>query len=139
MPTITISDKIYRLLEQRARMTQCAVDDVLDDVLQRELSPYPDAISASATDLPPSHYATEIALAERNYAIFKQQLPELVKEHAGEYVAFRYGKIAGFGQDKKALWRQIREQYGPGGILVMQITETPHMMNLPLQSIHKVQ
>src|SRR5262245_59419554 len=116
MPTVTISEKAYQLLEQRAQMTQRSLDDVLDDVLQRELSPYPDVISASVPETTASHYAAELALARHNYASFKQQLPELLKEHAGEYVAFRHGEIVDFGQDKKTLWHQIREQYGPGGI-----------------------
>jgi hypothetical protein len=139
MPTITISDKIYRLLEQRARKSQRTFDDVLNDVLRRGLSPYPDTIATSPQETLPSHYAAEVALARHNYKIFKQQLPELLKEHADEYVAFRHGQLVGFGQDKKALWHQIREQYGSGGILVMHVTETPRVINLPFRSIRKVQ
>jgi hypothetical protein len=119
-------------------MTQRALDDVLDDALRRGLSPCPDTIPAPTPEAPASHHAAELALARHNYKVFKQQLPELLKEHADEYVAFRNGKIAGFGQDKKALWHQIREQYGPGGILVMQVTETPRVINVTLRSVRKV-
>jgi hypothetical protein len=139
MPTITISDETYHLLEQQAKITQRTPEDVLNDVLRRELSPYPDAISTSVPEVPASHHAAELALARHNYAIFKQRLPELLKEHAGEFVALRHGQIVGFGKDKKALWYQIRNQYGSSGILVMEVTETPRVMHVSFQSIRKVQ
>ena len=138
MPTVTISDEAYHLLERQAQITQRKLEDVLDDVLRQELSPYPDAISPSALDAPASRHAAELALARSNYAIFKQRLPELLKEHAGDYVALRHGQIVGFGPDKKALWYQIREQHGPGGILVMEVTETPSVIHVSHRSISKV-
>ena len=138
MPTITISDDVYQLLEQRAQMTQRTPEDILNDVVRRELSPYPRVIASSASETPASHHATEVALAQHNYTIFRQQLPELLKEHAGEYVAIRHGQIVGFGQDKKALWYQTRDQFGPGGILVMEVTETPRVVHISFSQVSKV-
>jgi hypothetical protein len=139
MPTITVSADVYQLLERQAQITRRTAEEVLDDVVRRELSPYPGRIATSTSGTPASHHAAETALAQHNYTIFRQQLPELIKEHAGEYVAIRHGSIVGFGQDKKALWYQIREQYGPGGILVMEVTDTPRIAHVSFNHISKVQ
>jgi hypothetical protein len=137
MPTITIADDTYHLLERQAQLTEQTPEDILNDVLRRQLSPYPDVISTPAPEKAASRHATELALAQHNYTIFIQRLPELLKEHSGDYVALRRGQIVGFGQDKKALWYQTREQYGPGGILVMEVTETPRLVNLSFRSLSK--
>jgi hypothetical protein len=137
MPTITISDDVYQLLEQQAKMTQRTPEDILNEVVRRELSPYPGAIAPSASEMPASHHATEVAIAQHNYTIFRQQLPELLKEHAGEFVALRHGQIVGFGRDKKALWHQTRGQYGPGGILVMEVTETPRVVHISFSRVSR--
>lgn len=138
MPTITISDDLYQLLEQQAQITQRTPEEILDDLVRRELSPYPMEIASSALGMAASHHATEVALAQHNYTIFRQQLPELLKGHVGEFVALWHGQIVGFGQDKKILWSQIRSQYGPGGILVMEVTETPRIVHISFNRVSKV-
>jgi hypothetical protein len=138
MHTINISDEVYRLLEERARAMRCAPDDLLNDIIQKAFSPSSDPAPVSPQNGQVSHRVYEEAQAKQNFAVFQQRLPELLKEHAGEYVAFRHGNIVGYGKDKKALWYEIREQYGPGSILVMEVTETPRVINLPFHSIHKV-
>ena len=135
MPTIYLSDDVYQLLERQAQATQCSPEKLLDDVMRRELSPYPSEIATPKTSA--SHQATEVALAQHNYTIFREQLSELLKEHAGEFVALRHGQIVGFGQDKKALWHHTREHYGPGGILVLEVIETPRVVHISLNQVSK--
>src|SRR5215212_2009508 len=104
MRAIKISDHSYRLLEQRARALDRSPEDVLDDLVQKELSSNSAEASLYHQNGQSSHRVLEEMLARQNFAVFQQRLPELLKEHAGEYAAMRHGEIVGFGHDKKLLW-----------------------------------
>jgi hypothetical protein len=70
-----------------------------------------------------SRYAIEHDIYERNLKLFDRLLPELLKEHKGEYVAIRHEQVVGFGNDLWALQEKIRNDYGPGGgLLVAQVS-----------------
>lgn len=125
MRIITISDETYHVLEQQARTTGRHIDDILDDVVRQAFGGEASA-SIPAPELPSNaHQAFEQELLRRNLATFNRLLPEFLKDHADEYVALRHGEVVGFSHDKRALWRQVHDTHGRGGILIMQVTTSP--------------
>jgi hypothetical protein len=130
MPTITISDDVYQLLEQQAQLIGCAPDELLDHFIRQQFAPAPDNSQQLSTASSASYHATERALAEQNLEAFKQLLPDLLQNHKDEYVAIRHGYVVGFGPDGKTLWYKMCARHGVGGILVMKVTDTPRIIHI---------
>jgi hypothetical protein len=134
MTNITISDEFYRLLERKAQATNSTPEDVLEFILWQEFT---SGQSRQASELgltkPTSPYALEYELYQRNIATFSRLLPELLREHQGEYVAIRDEQVVGFGHDATALWQTTREKYeSSGGLLVTKVSTTAnHMLTSP--------
>src|SRR2546423_922403 len=112
MPTITITDEFYQLLQHRAQTTDCTPDDVLEFILWQEFAAgqNSDASSPPLTK-PTSKYALEHDIYQHNIAAFSRMLPDLLESHKGEYVAIRHEQVVGFGQDPAALWQEVRTRY----------------------------
>jgi hypothetical protein len=131
MPTITISDDVYQLLERQAQSIGCAPDELLNHLIRQQFAPAPDINAQQpSTASSASYHATEQALAEQNLATFKQLLPDLLQAHKDEYVAIRHGDVVGFGPNGKTLWYKMCARYGVGGILVMKVTDTPRVAHI---------
>lgn len=130
MPTITISDEFYRLLERKAQATNSVPEDVLEFILWNEFT---SGQARQTLELgltkPTSPYALEYELYQRNIAAFSRLLPELLREHQDEYVAIRNEQVVGFGHDATTLWQTTRDQYdSSGGLLVTKVSTMAHHM-----------
>ena len=68
---------------------------------------------------------------ERNRAAFHRLLPELLKDHRGEWVAIVDEKPAQFGSDFQSVIVPVREQFGQRPIYVQEILETPRIYRMP--------
>ena len=133
MPTITVTDEFYQLLQQRAQATDCTPDDVLEFILWQEFAARQNRnISTPPLTKPTSKYALEHDIYQRNVEVFSRALPDLLETHKGEYVAIRHEQIVGFGHDPTALWQEIRNTYGTGGGLL--VTQVSTMANFVLTS-----
>ncbi|NJO84210.1 MAG: hypothetical protein HC828_16430 [Blastochloris sp.] len=125
MRIITISDETYAVLEQQARTTGRHIDDILDDIVHQTFGGESCTPATPPKPQPNSDHANEQVFLQRNLATFNRLLPELLNDHADEYVALRHGEVVGFSHDKRALWREVYDTHGRGGILIMQVTTSP--------------
>ncbi len=67
---------------------------------------------------------------ESNRAAFQRLLPELLKEHRGEWVAIVDEQPVLFGPDFEGVVVPVREQFGQRSIYVQEILETPRVYYL---------
>ena len=68
---------------------------------------------------------------EREYRAFKQQLPELLKTHRGNYVAFHEGRLVDSGDDELALASRVWAEYSYHPIHIGRVTELPPLVRMP--------
>lgn len=67
---------------------------------------------------------------ERERAAFQRLLPELLKEHRGEWVAIVDETPVQFGKDFKSVIVPVRERYGQRSVCVQEILETPRIYKI---------
>jgi hypothetical protein len=89
----------------------------------REMVPDLTPRSASAIDLKEDEFSQQLANYRINLYEFRKQLPNLLKEHKGQYVALVEGKIVGFDPSESALIDRITKSYPPEKTLVHPIWE----------------
>jgi hypothetical protein len=85
--------------------------------------PLPEAVPACA--FPPRPFHPKLAA---EYDAFQQMLPELLKEHRGEYAAVHDGKVVGFGHDRAAVLTRAWQAAGNPMIYVERITDEPQAL-----------
>jgi hypothetical protein len=73
---------------------------------------------------------------ERNRAAFKRMLPELLKDHEGEWVGMINEEPAVFGSSSRAVLNSIVEKYGDISVYIQEIRDTPRVYNIP--SVKKI-
>jgi hypothetical protein len=61
----------------------------------------------------------------REYEAFLRLLPDLLREHRGQYVAVHDGRVVGVGGDKVTVAKHAYQEFGPVEILVRQVTDEP--------------
>jgi len=64
---------------------------------------------------------------ERNRAAFQRLLPELLKEHRGEWVAIVDEQPVQFGPDFESVIVPAQERFGQHSMYVQEILETPRV------------
>ena len=64
---------------------------------------------------------------KREMQSFRTALPELLKEHAGQWVVFADGTVVGFYEDEDSAYRAAMQEYGPGGgfVIARVVQEQP--------------
>ncbi len=62
---------------------------------------------------------------EREYEAFRKLLPELLKTHAGQFVAVHEGKVVDCGNDKLELALRVLKKIGNVSIHVGLVTDQP--------------
>jgi hypothetical protein len=67
---------------------------------------------------------------ERNRAAFQRLLPELLKEHRGEWVAIVDEQPVQFGPDFESVIVSARERFGQRSMYAQEILETPRVYYL---------
>lgn len=73
-----------------------------------------------------------IAAFEQEVAAFAALKPALLTEYAGQYVAIYRGSVVASGEDKLAVSRQVREQYGVVPYYVELVAEdAPRTVRIP--------
>ena len=86
------------------------------------------AIPASAkTGVSPSSLE---AIAEE-IATYRARLPELVKEHDGEFVLIKGNEIVGFFPDESSAFREGRRRFGVVPMLGKRITANEPVIYIP--------
>ena len=68
---------------------------------------------------------------EREYQAFLQCLPDLLKTHRGQYVAFHGGQMVDSGDDELALASRVWNKYGYVPIHVGLVTELAPLAQMP--------
>lgn len=56
---------------------------------------------------------------KREMHLFREALPELLKDHAEQWVVFVDGAVADFYQDEESAYRAAMERFGPSGGFVV--------------------
>ncbi|HEX9602206.1 MAG TPA: hypothetical protein VF973_00550 [Myxococcales bacterium] len=63
---------------------------------------------------------------EQEQAAFDAQLPELLKEHRGEFVLFKEGRPAGFFKDHGSAYAAGLQRFGLGVAFLVAPVEPPN-------------
>ena len=66
----------------------------------------------------------------RNRAAFQRLLPELQREHRGEWVAIVNERVAAFGPSSSAVLEEVCERLGDVRMYVQEIRETPRVYRI---------
>lgn len=67
---------------------------------------------------------------ERNRAAFERLLPELLREHRGEWVAIVDERPVQFGPDFQSVIATVRERFGGRSVYIRPISEAPRVYQL---------
>jgi hypothetical protein len=66
--------------------------------------------------------------------LLEQQIPELMKEHAGEWVLFQDGQVLGFYADESTPYVEGAKRFGlEGGFVIARVEP---MTEVPLSAAH---
>ncbi|MGQ0603676.1 MAG: DUF5678 domain-containing protein, partial [Anaerolineales bacterium] len=87
------------------------------------------ALMALRPDLSPES-VTHDPEFERNRAAFQRLLPELLREHHGEWVAIVDEQPVQFGPDFQSVIVPLRERFGQRSAYVQEISETPRVYRI---------
>lgn len=71
--------------------------------------------------------AEQQRILERERAVFERLRPELLKTHAGKWVAIVDGELVDSDDDEEALVQRVYAQYGYRTMLVEEVRETPRI------------
>ncbi|MFQ5858026.1 MAG: DUF5678 domain-containing protein [Anaerolineae bacterium] len=71
--------------------------------------------------------AEQQRILEREHAVFERLKPELLKTHAGQWVAIVDGELVDSDADEDALVQRVYVEYGYRTIFVEEVRETPHV------------
>lgn len=108
---LTLPDTIYQQAQRIADSTQWEVDDVLTDVLAKNLQPFP------------VHPNREQML--REIEAFKLMHRQLVQDCLGQYVAIFQGKLVDHDSDPVALLQRIKQKYPDQVVLRRKVEKQP--------------
>ena len=67
----------------------------------------------------------------RSVAAFRRDLPELLNEHAGEWVAYHHEDCVGFGGSKTQLYKECLSHFGRGEFIVEFVEPEDPYTELP--------
>jgi len=62
---------------------------------------------------------------ERNYRALEEKLPELLKDHRGEFLLMRAGEIVGFFQNAGDALAEGQKRFKDGQFSVQEVVEEP--------------
>ncbi len=79
----------------------------------------------------------QLDLTQADHEAFERMLPDLLKEHRGEWAAFHQGQVIGIGQDFGELVHQLRDGGYPL-FYIQKIQEAPRLVELPFEVIDRV-
>ncbi len=74
-----------------------------------------------------AHYLRERQQAklDREIAAYEAMHTELLRDHAGEWVAIHRQTLVDHDMDRVALYRRIRQRYGRTSVLLREVTADP--------------
>jgi predicted transcriptional regulator len=114
--TIELDDDLYAKIEAQAKLREISPTLLIRQILRSQLDEFRQLYSADS---------------QRNWAAFRRQLPDLLQTHVGQYVAIVNGQIVGYGNDRIALLKDMRAQYGRLHILVTEVTPQLRVRHIP--------
>jgi hypothetical protein len=62
---------------------------------------------------------------DREIAAYEAMHPQLVHDHAGEWVAIHRQELVDHDHDRVALYRRVRSRYGRTSVLIRQVMDDP--------------
>jgi hypothetical protein len=68
---------------------------------------------------------------EREYKVFQELLPELLKTHKGQYVAIHEGKVVDSGDDQIVVAKRVWQRFGYVALHVGLVTDRPSLERIP--------
>lgn len=116
--TVQLPQDLYRAVRERAESQRKTADDLIAEWVSEKVG------------------ETELAEAdeafEREVAAFKALMPELLKQYPGQYVAIYQGQVAGHGDNRLALVKEVYNQFGEVPCYVEKVTsEPPRRVRIP--------
>ena len=114
--TIELDDDLYALIEAQARLRDVSPSALVQQMLRSQIDELQQQISLES---------------QRNWDIFRENLPDLLRDHAGQCVAIVEGQIVGFGSDRIALLKDMRARYGRIHILVTEVASQLRKRYMP--------
>ena len=71
----------------------------------------------------------------KEMAAFRRMLPQLLKTHRGEYVAFHGGRMVGHSSDDEELASRMFKEPGDAAFYIARVEETPAACDVPSPEI----
>lgn len=107
MDAIVLEPGLRTWLEQDAQQEGQDVDDLINEAVARYLR------------------ERQQAKLDREIAAYQTMHEELLREHAGEWVAIHRQTLVDHDTDRAALYRRIRQRYGRTSVLLREVTADP--------------
>jgi len=111
--TITVPNKIFRQIAQKAKQNRKNVSDIVEDVVTNTFS----------QQISPSNPAREKMLQEID--AYKNMHASLVKTYLGQFVAIYNGQLVDHDPDKNVLFLRIKERFPNQIVLQRQVLADP--------------
>jgi hypothetical protein len=93
--------------------------------------PYAEYIRLMARQIAPSPGVDpDSSLLDRERAAFRRLLPDLLRDHQGEWVAIVDGQPVEFGPDFATVIVHVRQRYGQRAVYVQEILESPRVYKI---------
>jgi hypothetical protein len=107
MDTIVLEPNLRAWLEQDAEQDTRSINDLINEAVAQYLR------------------ERQQAKLDREIAAYEAMHPQLVLDHAGEWVAIHRQELVDHDHDRVALYRRIRSRYGRTSVLIRQIMDDP--------------
>lgn len=107
MDAIVLEPDLRTWLEQDAQQEGRDVDDLINEAVARYLR------------------ERQQAKLDREITAYQTMHEELLREHAGEWVAIHRQTMIDHDTDRAALYRRIRQRYGRTSVLLREVTADP--------------
>ena len=107
MEELTLRPDLSETLAEQSRREERPVTDIVSDAVEQYLE------------------AKWHAKLDEELAAYIELHPELVRTHFGAWVAVHDGAVVDQDQDRVALYRRVRQQYGRVPVLVCEVTAEP--------------
>ncbi len=107
MDAIVLEPGLRTWLEQDAQQEGRDVDDLINEAVARYLR------------------ERQQAKLDREIAAYQAMHEELLREHAGEWVAIHRRTLIDHDTDRVALYRRIRHRFGRTSVLLREVTADP--------------
>ena len=116
--TVQLPTDMYTAVWQQAKARRISVDALVTQWVAKHLQP--------------SKMVEKGSSFEQEIDAFERLMPMLLEKYPDSYVAIYQGKVVGSGDEKMALLRQVREEFGQVTCYIEKVTpEYPQTVRIP--------